>query len=120
MRRTARKATLALALCARLAFAQDAGASDAGAGGASPSIRFDDAIYALCPDAPKAEPVDGGWFLPELRERRVACLMNTCEADRSRRAQEMAGAAPPPSWVWWAVGVVAAGGIGFAVGKLIK
>lgn len=116
-RAPARKAVLILALCAQLAHAQDAGVSDAGF---VPSIRFDDAIYALCPDAPLAERHDGGWFLPDLRERRVACIMDTCETDRSRRAREMAGAAPPPSWVWWAAGVVAAGAIGFAAGKLIK
>lgn len=35
--------------------------------------------YALCPDAPLAERVDGGWLVSDARDRRISCQRATCE-----------------------------------------
>lgn len=57
-------------------------------------------LYSTCPVAPPVQVLDGGWFLmsPE-RNVRIACLMTTCDVDRSRREKEQAQSAAPASWV---------------------
>lgn len=85
--------------------------------GGSPSI--DRPEY----DCPKAEEpiqkVDGGWFIPEPRERRLTCLMAACAAHRDelekavKSPNQGLGAAVAVSV---AVGVIlGAGAVGLAV-----
>lgn len=80
----------ALALLVSLpAGAGDAGAPDAGA---SPWL---DPVYAVCPEAPPPEPLDGGaWLLSAVRGSRNACLMATC----AERVRELEGAPPAPAF----------------------
>lgn len=50
----------------------------------------------LCPDAPLAEKVDGGWFVSDEREKRVSCLMAACAADRDELEAQVAA---PVKWI---------------------
>lgn len=49
--------------------AADGGAPPADGGGGVTAIDYG------CPEAPPAVQVDGGWFYPELRASRQACLL---------------------------------------------
>lgn len=53
----------------------------AGAGPADAGAPDPDTLYG-CTDAPSAEQVDGGWYLPQLRAERVACLLAACRKHR--------------------------------------
>lgn len=41
-----------------------------------PSVE---SLYTACPDAPLAEVVDGGFFVPAQRARRQSCQLAACE-----------------------------------------
>lgn len=79
-----------------------------------------DSIYSTCPAAPPLQAIDGGWVMLFPRAARNACLFETCEADRSRRAAEKAESPPPTQWVVWATGIVMAASAGFSLGKALK
>lgn len=104
-----------LVLLAALAQAPDGGvpaSADAG-------IQvFDDPIYAMCPDAPPATELDGGWLLisPE-RTARLACGLVTCETNRRQKSEQLAEAPPPYWWVYATTAVLIFGALGFAVGR---
>jgi len=90
--------------------ATDGGVSDAG-------VRFDAALYGSCSEAPPLEPADGGFFMPELRARRLNCLMTTCEVDRREKEHLLVDMPPPPAWWLWASGVTAALVLGAIIGR---
>lgn len=76
--------------------------------------RFSDVVYASCPDASDAGPaveLDGGWWLPDPRGPRVACLVESCEM----RREELEAQPASPAWVWLAVGLVVGVSVGVAV-----
>jgi hypothetical protein len=99
----------------------DAGivAGDAGVDAGIEYIPFNDEVYSVCPVAPPSERVDGGYFLPEMRAARNACLMATCDRalfDERHPDQQK----PPPGWVGYVlVGAGVVFGIGFVVGKYV-
>lgn len=71
-----------------------------------------------CPDAPRAEQVDGGWFLTNARERRITCEIAACEAHRDAL---MKPEPEKPSGLVLAIVVgLLAFGAGFAVDRLVK
>lgn len=67
-------------------------------------------FYAHCTEAPPLEPVDGGFFLPELRAQRIACMLVTSEREVVRVNNEK------PGWVPWVIGVGAGLAVGVATG----
>lgn len=70
--------------------AQDA--PDAGPPDAGPGIEQ---LYTACPDAPPVVPVDGGYFTPDLRQRRENCRQAACEAFAVPKLAEEQGPAHP-------------------------
>lgn len=46
-------------------------------------------IYAVCPDAPLLEPVDGGYFMATQRAERLRCMQKGCEAYANRLEQRL-------------------------------
>lgn len=78
-------------------------------------------LYETCPAAPPSLVLDGGFvLLPPERSARLACLMETCDADRARREKEMK-AAPAQAPAWWALlgASVSSVIIGFTAAKLV-
>lgn len=93
----------------------DIAVDDAGsrAGGLAEHVgaaqTFTDTIYSTCPVAPPVQVLDGGWVLsPPERAARVACLMEICDVDRTRRAKEQETAPAPNSWLVTAGAAVSA------------
>lgn len=68
--------------------APDAGAPDAG-------VLTVESLYTACPDAPPVVPVDGGYFTPDLRQRRENCRQAACEAFAAPKLAEEQGPAHP-------------------------
>lgn len=95
-------------------------ATDGGVPPDAGGLTFSDGLYASCPDAKDAPAtqLDGGWFLPEVRAQRVACLMATCET--ARRGEKEIAATPPYWWVAASVAVVGALATGIGVGILVE
>ena len=86
----------------------DAGTVQAGVVSTKLTNSTQSTLYDTCPAAPPAQVIfhqeeDGGFnnkwrLLPPERVSRIACIMETCEADRSRREKAMSEAPPPLSW----------------------
>lgn len=60
----------------------------------APALTIE-SLYQACPDAPLAEIVDGGYFVPEGRARRQLCQQAACEAYAAPKLAEESG--PPTS-----------------------
>lgn len=92
----------------------DVAAPDAGTGWAAP-------LYQDCPTAPPALRSEGGWFYPDLRKRRVDCLMETCRThDELTSARLLTD--PTVLLPWWffpTLGALLGLGVGLAVGYAI-
>ena len=61
-----------------------------------------EALYTACADAPLAEVMDGGYFVPEARARRNNCKLAACEAFAEPKLIE--SSAPHPGTVLVLVG----------------
>lgn len=96
------------------AWVVDGGAPDAG----SPSFSTTP-LYRSCSEAPPLEPVDGGFFMPELRARRLSCLLTTCETDRLEKARFISDLTTPLPWWAWTMGMSLTLGLGVLLGRLI-
>lgn len=82
-------------------------------------VSFGTPLYRSCAEAPPLEPVDGGFFLPELRARRLSCLLTTCETDRLEKARFISDSTAPLPWWAWAMGMSLTLGLGVLLGRLI-
>lgn len=83
-----------------------------------------ESLYVACPDAPLAEVVDGGYFVPEQRARRQTCQLSACEAFATPRLEQPAGDTSPGLVIALvAAGLVAAGlaaAGGYVAGRAAK
>ncbi len=61
-------------------------------------------LYTACPDAPLLVEVDGGYFTPELRQRRENCRMAACESYAQAHLAEAPASAASPGLVLGLVG----------------
>jgi hypothetical protein len=62
-------------------------------------------LYSQCPDAPLVVAVDGGFFTPELRQRRENCKLAACEDYANAKLAESApGSTSSPGVVLSLVG----------------
>lgn len=107
-----RRAVPVLVLLAVLpAVGQDAGVPDY-----QPAI---DREEYRCPDAEEeAVPLDGGWWVPDVRERRVTCLLASCAAHRDAIEAELGkskGGSTTSVVVAALVGLVVGGAAGIVV-----
>ena len=110
------RVVIALVLYALPAPAQDAGVlKDGGA-----VADFSAPLYRACLDAPPAEPGDGGWWMPQSRFERVACLMATCDVSRQLMKNEITNQPEPPGWLPWAAGIVTAVTVGVGIGRAAR
>ena len=102
------------------------------AGSPAPYVSFSDSLYLSCPAAPPvmvvgesnragiaSEILHGSFdryvLSSEPRQKRIACLMATCDEDRHRRAEEM-NIAPPWWWIALTSAVVVSAAAGFTIG----
>lgn len=71
--------------------------------------------YSHCPEAPVMSMVDGGYVLTDARASRLACIIATCESERTALRKEPEILSPPLAMVLTSLGL----GIGLAVGYVI-
>jgi len=91
----------------------DGGTLDANTDGGTQLTVTSLPSYSQCPDAPLAVAVDGGFYLPELRAKRVACMLATCEENLKLKKDSSTFQTP---WLWVGVGVVSGIAAGFLGG----
>lgn len=87
--------------------AMDAGVFESDGG---TSLTVPASFYSECVEAPPLVKTDGGFFMPQLRAERNACMLATCEASYVIETNNR------PGWVPWVIGVAASIGAGIAIG----